>query len=334
VAAVAAPTNGLAEASVPYSGSKPREESPSVIVAPDPPGSTPRIVEHDEPPPSSTAEAATAAERNAPTKPPARKPPVPRSTAKPPTVPTRVVRADDEDDAHAPREPREDGRIPGVPRKVSLQAKRTVAAVVAGAALLVVAGGLRAMQNHQQRLAEEARTRPVETGASVTSAPASPGPTPPAIPSATTPEPVAAPPSAEPPPAASSSPAPAIDPAPSTGGTMEVHVAEPAASPVSASPPQASPRPVAELPLEGHDTAGGSLVSQANHALAKGATTRAISLARQAVAANPDDADAWLTLGAACQANGDAAGARDAYRNCVGRAHTANVSECRLLARP
>jgi Flp pilus assembly protein TadD len=59
---------------------------------------------------------------------------------------------------------------------------------------------------------------------------------------------------------------------------------------------------------------------------------KAVELARQAVSANPSDADAWLTLGAAYQATGDAASARQAYRSCLEKAKTANVGECRVLA--
>ncbi len=53
-----------------------------------------------------------------------------------------------------------DGRVPGVPRQVSGAAKRVVASVVALAAILVVAGGLRAMQVRQQREADDARDAP------------------------------------------------------------------------------------------------------------------------------------------------------------------------------
>jgi Tfp pilus assembly protein PilF len=77
---------------------------------------------------------------------------------------------------------------------------------------------------------------------------------------------------------------------------------------------------------------GGSPLSQASRALSKGDTTRAVELARQAVASNPSNADAWLTLGAAYQASGNGSAARDAYRSCVAQAHTANVNECRVLA--
>jgi len=89
--------------------------------------------------------------------------------------------------------------------------------------------------------------------------------------------------------------------------------------------------PPADMPPA---AAGASPLSQASRALAKGDTPRAITLARQAVAGNPSDADAWLTLGAAYQASGNGAAARDAYKNCVVQAHSANVNECRMLSGP
>jgi Flp pilus assembly protein TadD len=78
---------------------------------------------------------------------------------------------------------------------------------------------------------------------------------------------------------------------------------------------------------------GGSLVSQAHNALRAGNAQKAVSLARQAVAANPADADAWLTYGAALQASGNGGAAHQAYKDCIDKARTANVSECRVLAR-
>jgi Flp pilus assembly protein TadD len=73
-------------------------------------------------------------------------------------------------------------------------------------------------------------------------------------------------------------------------------------------------------------------VTQASRALRKGDTARAVELARQATSRNPSDAEAWLTLGAAYQAFGNASAARDAYRTCAKVAHSANVNECRVLA--
>ncbi|MBV9948985.1 MAG: hypothetical protein JOZ69_19205, partial [Myxococcales bacterium] len=66
--------------------------------------------------------------------------------------------------------------------------------------------------------------------------------------------------------------------------------------------------------------------------LASGATAKALDLARRATVATPSSADAWLTLGAAYAASGNAGAARDAYRSCVARARGTNVSECRVLA--
>jgi Flp pilus assembly protein TadD len=80
------------------------------------------------------------------------------------------------------------------------------------------------------------------------------------------------------------------------------------------------------------DNAGGSLVTQASRALREGNMVKAIELAREAVNASPGNADAWLTLGAAYQATGDGASAREAYRRCTEKARTANVSDCRVLA--
>jgi Flp pilus assembly protein TadD len=103
-------------------------------------------------------------------------------------------------------------------------------------------------------------------------------------------------------------------------------VEQPAVAPVQ-------PRPAQQAPVDLRpDPAGGTLIAQASHALADGETPRALALAHQAVLANPSDADAWLILGAACQAAGNVPAARDAYRSCVSSARTANISECRLLA--
>jgi CheY-like chemotaxis protein len=319
-------SNGF-DATLPMVGTRRlRDEVPSVIVAPE---SVPPARSPDHEPPLPPRREVPTGPPTAQAKPPLPKPPVPRSAhAKPPTDPVRTVREDDDDaselvasESAGGREA--DGSVPGVPRQVSGAAKRTVASVVAVAAVLVLAGGLRAMQVRQQREAEDARTRPVDTAASETaSGPAWPAvtptgsaPTSPMIPS----------------PGDSASPLPAEMGATSSAmsnlsGDVEAH----GPGDVSALPTG----PVRELPLGGPDAPGASIVSQANHALRRGATTRALTLARQAVAANPADADAWLTLGAALQSSGDAAGAREAYNNCLTRAHTADISECRLLARP
>jgi CheY-like chemotaxis protein len=311
-----------------------KDETPSVIVAHEA-AEAGRAQGETDPSPSASALAAAVNERTAPTKPPLRKPPVPKSGARPPRLP----RATDDDEtelaaaATSTAEPghHDEGRVPGLPRQVSRTAKRTVAVVIAAGVFLVVAGGLRALQAHQQLLADEARTAPSETAS------AAPAPSiPPVRPLPATAEPqTTATASAASVPSASASGA-ALDP--QTAGSavapvpgVEVTMTDPALIPPGPLAPHA---PATEAPLDIHERAGGSLVYQANHALRRGDKTRAIDLARRAVTTNPDDADAWLTLGAALQASGDAPGAHEAYRNCIGRARTANVSECRLLARP
>ena len=57
-----------------------------------------------------------------------------------------------------------------------------------------------------------------------------------------------------------------------------------------------------------------------------------MSLAQQAAAASPYDAEGWLTLAAARKASGDLAGARDAYAQCIAKAHTVGVMSCRALS--
>jgi DNA-binding response OmpR family regulator len=60
-------------------------------------------------------------------------------------------------------------------------------------------------------------------------------------------------------------------------------------------------------------------------------TKRAIALAQGATRANPGNAEAWLTLGAAYEAAGAHGLALGAYRSCVDRAEGARVSECAAL---
>ena len=267
----------------------------------------------------------------------------------PPTVPTRPVVAQEEAD---------DERIAGLPRKVSPQAKRIVVIVVALAVILSVVGGLQALRARQDRaieamnardLAKTAKTAEVATPPAVTanatetaSAAAAP------VASASS-EPAM---SASAPPAETAAVAPPASaaPAPTETAAAAATPAETAAPVVTAAPPPAATHvtPAPTLPAAALPTAvaheqpvdtgpvpgGGSALSQASKALAKGDTARAVSLARQAVSGNPSNADAWLTLGAALQASGNGGAARDAYKSCVAQAHTANVNECRMLAGP
>jgi CheY-like chemotaxis protein len=101
-----------------------------------------------------------------------------------------------------------------------------------------------------------------------------------------------------------------------------------------ARPEQLWSRPAqSEVPEAASPSERGSLVAQANRDLANGAIGRAVDLARQATMVTPGDANAWLTLGAAYAAQGNTAAAYEAYRNCAASAQTANVGECRVLAR-
>jgi Flp pilus assembly protein TadD len=65
--------------------------------------------------------------------------------------------------------------------------------------------------------------------------------------------------------------------------------------------------------------------------LERGQTARAIDMAKRATAASPGDAEAWLTLGAAYDAQGKRAQARAAYQSCVDRGQGSRVAECRAL---
>jgi Flp pilus assembly protein TadD len=108
--------------------------------------------------------------------------------------------------------------------------------------------------------------------------------------------------------------------------------ASPPTSPSTASPPgsaAASAKPAGETPLGLGQVSGGSLITQASRALQNGQLTKAVELARKATTTAPADANAWLTLGAALQASGNSAGAREAYASCVAQARTAGVNDCR-----
>jgi CheY-like chemotaxis protein len=312
------------------------------------------------PPPTSRASSAGAL----PPTPAAEQPaaPAPRAarSAPPPTVPKKVEPAA-EDLAL------EGGHVPGLPRKVSPQAKRVVGVVVAVAAILAVVGGLQWLRSRQERQVEEVNARAAAAASGKPSAAAQP----PASPVAAS-DPSAGPAPAtsragtvEPAPSASAGPAASVSdttaaasalgapaPPPSATEASGAASAAPAATPGATnpaavalpSPPEApaapaSPLPaggampivVRETPLDTGPAPPGGL-SQASRALTKGDTTRAIELARQAVSSNPSNADAWLTLGAAYQASGNASAARDAYKNCAAQARSANVNECRMLA--
>jgi hypothetical protein len=77
---------------------------------------------------------------------------------------------------------------------------------------------------------------------------------------------------------------------------------------------------------------GGTLTAQAQRMLERQSVGRAIDLAWQATRAEPSDAETWLTLGAAYQAAGYPAKAKEAYQSCTARASgSPRASECKAL---
>jgi DNA-binding response OmpR family regulator len=224
----------------------------------------------------------------------------------------------------------------GVPRPITLATKRIVAAVLAGSAVILVAGGLRALRARQERLADASRTSVASTEVAAVK-PMDVPPPPPTAPA------VASAQEAESGSATTSTatigkvPEPTPNPAPSrppiVAGVPSVASMPAAAVGVAMSRPVEAAPPARETPINTKaESGGGSLVVQASHALAEGATAHAVDLGRQATAANPGDADAWLTLAAAYQASGNGGAARAAYASCVAEAKTADISECRVLS--
>jgi DNA-binding response OmpR family regulator len=231
-------------------------------------------------------------------------------------------------------------RVEGLPRTRALATFVVVVAIAAASGILVV-GGVRAwrarLQPQADTVAGPAATTTTSTGGE--SAPSAPTASASAVrqgaasSSASTarlerPTPV-------PPPTASESATtttPALPPLPPASAGFGPGPAALAASTTKPGPP-GPPVQRGETAIDSAPLAhGGSLVAQASHALANGSPARAVELARQATAAQPTDANAWLTLGAAYAASGNPGAARDAYRSCVARARTPNVSECRVMS--
>jgi DNA-binding response OmpR family regulator len=207
-------------------------------------------------------------------------------------------------DALADIDPFDDDLVLDPPRRSSPAARRMVTICIAIAAVIGAFGGFRWMQAKEQREADDAHARTKATAVAMPEVP---------VPSAPLVTSIAATASA-------------------TGSetTTPTTIATP--TPTAATRPTS---PVQETLLDtGPESGKRTLVAQASRALSRGATARAVELSRQATAANPSDADAWLTLGAAYQASGNPGAAHDAYRSCVAQAHSANVSECRVLSGP
>ena len=308
---------------------------------PGPPGSAPERAAPPEPHPAASARTpAAAVMEEASPRPSASmrgpavssiKPAEPLSQPRP-MVPSTVEIAPDED---------LDDAEPQIPRTIPPAAKWIVASALVVASTLLAIGALRSWRA-KQAAAEEEHARAV----SVAETPRPPAqatvaaPTAPVVTSVPT-ETTATSGTASAPPAPSAAAArtsptgvaPTAE-APETPPPVAATPRVVAPTHVAATPQGLAPRaPVTERPAETRpDPGGGSLVVQAERALSRGATARAVTLAQQAVAANPGDADGWLTLGAAYQASGNPSAAHGAYASCAAQAHSANVGECRMLA--
>jgi DNA-binding response OmpR family regulator/Flp pilus assembly protein TadD len=214
-----------------------------------------------------------------------------------------------------------DLRAAGVPGARTRTVRRAgLLAAAAGAALVVVIG-LRSVHNRQLQESESARAQLPTTSAAAAAA----GPSQPLEPGAslvTATAPVAEEVNAAP---ATADTTPATDTATSPDG---LPVTAPGASSTA---PAVDPRETA-LDVKTALHARSALVRDAQAALLKGDTGKAMTLAQQATATSPYDAEGWLTLAAARKAAGDLGGARDAYTQCVAKAHTVGVMSCRALA--
>jgi tetratricopeptide (TPR) repeat protein len=240
-----------------------------------------------------------------------------------------------------------DSTRPPPRRKRSPQANRLVGILLGVAALILIAGGVRAVMASRERQAEEERERAAEA-ASAAAARANPAPTTSALTAA-----IATAPAATAAPSAAAAGSAAVDPSVAAGAPAAT--SEPGGLPAGGAPapvitqgggggkggpevtipsvPAGPSKPARETALDVPPAAAGSsLVAQAHSALIKGDLATAQDLARQAVASNPANAQTWLTLGAAYQAAGNAGAARNAYQSCVAQAHSVGVSECRVLA--
>ena len=200
----------------------------------------------------------------------------------------------------------------GVPRAMGRTIRRVGLVAAAACTVAFVAAGLASMRSRQFRDAEQARSSVTNPTPVLASQPVAP-----IVETDMVGAPLTTGSPEAPPPAETSTPPQSTEVATDTTSLA----------------PTPSARDPRETALDVHTElhAKSALVRDAHRALLKGDTARALTLAQQAVAANPFDADGWLTLAAARRAAGDAAGAHDAYRKCVASARTFGVMSCRAL---
>jgi Tfp pilus assembly protein PilF len=67
--------------------------------------------------------------------------------------------------------------------------------------------------------------------------------------------------------------------------------------------------------------------------LNQGKNTAARDRAREAIRADANNSEAWIVLGAALSATGDAQGAQEAYTKCAALPSGKYVAECRRMVR-
>ena len=213
-----------------------------------------------------------------------------------------------------------DAAAAGLPSE-SRWTRRVVAAAVIGAAALVFAAGLRSTDFWKADAGHDDHAGPAESKAGAAPALATESLLAAATPRAAAAERGEANPSTVPaaitaPASPTGDPQPQMDPVPATGLPAVRGAGREAPLEMKLASANLSP-----------------LVRDAQRALLKGDTERALSLAKQAVAANSADAEAWLTLAASQRASGDLPGAAQTYRSCVDQAQTAGLQHCRILAK-
>ncbi len=211
----------------------------------------------------------------------------------------------------------------GVPAARTRTMRRAALYAAAAGAALVVVIGLRSAHVRQLQESERARAQLPTTSAAAAAAgpsqPLEPGASPLTATGGTGPV------------AEQATAAPASTDAATTPDTVTGPDGLPVTAAVAPAAPAVDPRETA-LDVKTSLHARSALVRDAQSALLKGDTGKAMALAQQAALTSPYDAEGWLTLAAARKAAGDLGGARDAYAQCVSKAHTVGVMSCRALA--
>jgi hypothetical protein len=216
----------------------------------------------------------------------------------------------------------------GVPRAMSTKTKLVGTAIVAGALALVVGIALNSVRTRQLRESEAARSRNVAVVGTTAFARGSATPAPsasaPVVADIPEPEPIA-----EADRAAAAAEQVAVH-VPGGNAPAEVGADKAAAAgALPATPPGKPGETAIDVHTQMHSQS--PLVRDAQSALLKGDTNKAMELAQKAVLKEPGDADGWLTLAAARKASGDLSGAAEAYKGCIAKAQTVGVMHCRVL---